>query len=124
MVEQRQQRRRRFTAQGFGEFEIAPRGRVHAHPLARLFNGECAQVRNRRALRGFYIVEQRVGRTHRDRHLFRAKTGQIVRAELLTEIAPRRIEIEAPWRHAFDRNLQCFRQLLLQPFWRENFGGT
>ena len=33
-VEQRQQRRRRFAADGFGEFEVAPGRRVHAQPRA------------------------------------------------------------------------------------------
>ena len=75
MIEQRQQRGRRLAAQGFGQLQITPRGRIHAHPLAGLLHGERAQVGHSRTLRRFHVIEQCIRRAEGNRQLLRAKAA-------------------------------------------------
>jgi hypothetical protein len=52
VVEQREKRRRRLAAQGFGQFQIAPGGEIEAKVGAFEFHGQRPQMRQAAGLRG------------------------------------------------------------------------
>ena len=61
-VEQAVQRGRGRAAQGFGEFQVAPRRRIHAHVIVRALRQQRVHMGQGLALGFARIVEQRAGR--------------------------------------------------------------
>ncbi len=107
-VQQGKQRRRRLAAQGLADFQIAPRGRIHAHIAVGVIHLQAVEVAEVLPLRQLDIAQQRARCRHRHVHLRAAKTGQIQRGKLLAQGPPRRVGIEMPIRQtlAYRRRVQ------------------
>ena len=73
-VEQRHQGGRRFTAQGLGNFQIAPRRGIHAHVVIRAVYLHAANVRDGLSLRELGVTEQRTGGFQPDSKIIATET--------------------------------------------------
>ncbi len=95
-IQQRAQRRRFRAAQGFGQFEIAPRGRVEADVLRLVLHLQAAHVPQLLALRGGCVQQQRARGAARAGQRVRAETVEAGDIELLAQPLRARIDIEMP----------------------------
>ena len=98
VVQHRKQRGCRLPLQGLRNFQIAPRGRIHRHKLAFVFQHQRVHVRRQLVLRGFQIIEQRAGRRNRCRMLrqIQSERAQILTAEIIDQQGKRRIGRKLP----------------------------
>ena len=102
-VEHRQQGWRRFAAQGFGEFQIAPGGGVKLHVVAVALGADGLDVRQCGALGGLDVVEQGACGGNRQAQIGDAEAGEIAAAELLCQPGLRPARIELPRRQPANR---------------------
>ena len=85
VIQKRKKRRRRFAGNGFGNFQIPARRRIHADEIIMAFDAEPNDVRQYSPLRLLHILKQRTCRRDRHRHVHTAKTLEITCPELLCE---------------------------------------
>jgi len=121
MIEQGKQRRARFTAYGFGNFQIAPRGRVQFDELRMMLNAQTEQLRQSAALRSAHVFQQSPSRTHAQMACIDSKANQIVHIEMARQIAFCRFAVELPRRDAAHGDRAVFQQCEFGVFRRENF---
>ena len=98
VVQHGKQRGCRLPLQGLRDFQIAPRGCIHRHKLAFVFQHQRVHVRRQLVLRGFQIIEQRAGRRNRRRMLrqIQSERAQILTAEIIGQQGKRRIGRKLP----------------------------
>jgi hypothetical protein len=84
VVEQAAQRRRRLAAQGFGQFEVAPGGRVQAEEGRVAFDDQRLQVRQGARLRRLRVAQQGAGGGNRRPQAVGTEAGQRGGAEMRT----------------------------------------
>ena len=140
VVQHRKQRGCRLPLQGLRDFQIAPRGRIHRHKLAFVFQHQRVHVRRQLVLRGFQIIEQRAGRRNRRRMLrqIQSERAQILTAEIIGQQGKRRIGRKLPMVQAAHGDFRAIfgqlerrirqklrhlqpRQFVRQPFNRNDF---
>jgi hypothetical protein len=109
-VEQRQQRRRCFAAQRFGQFQIAAGGGVHAQPGRIMFDRQRRHVRQRALLRGLGVAEQCTAGGQCDRHLGHVEGREVAAAEVFAQQARRFGCVELPGAARRDRPAAFRRQ--------------
>ncbi len=102
-VEQRVQRRRFGAAQGFGQFEVAARGRIEADVFGFRLDLQAAHVAQLLALRGGGIQQQGAGRAAGAGQRVRAEAVEARDVELAAQALGARGDVEVPGRHARDR---------------------
>jgi len=96
IVEQAVERRRRLTAQRFGEFEVAARRRVHAEKSGITFDDQRLQVGEGACLCRLRIAQQGAGSGDRRPQAVGPETGKRTGAEMRTEFALRGFAVEMP----------------------------
>ena len=140
VVQHGKQRGCRLPLQGLRDFQIAPRGRIHCHKLAFVFQHQRVHVRRQLVLRGFQIIEQRAGRRNRRRMLrqIQSERAQILTAEIIGQQGKRRIGRKLPMVQAAHGDFRAIfgqlerrvrqklrhlqpRQLVRQPFNQDDF---
>ena len=101
-VKQREQGGRCFAADGFRNLEVAPCGRIDAEIGRTVFHRQAGHVRDRIALRGARVFDQRAGSANGGGQGFNAEGGKVVRDELAGQDASRGVVVELPDRQTLD----------------------
>ena len=102
-VEQGEQGGRRFAAQGFADFQIAPRRGVEQHIVAFMLHAQALDMGQLAALRGLGILQQRAGRGDRGVQAGAAEAVEVAGGELPGQLLHGGVMVELPWRQRLGR---------------------